>query len=121
MRYGWQRGDFATLRAYIYCSVWSRFIIREFQQTGLVPAEDASEDEIQKLRITAGVCICDVTLNPKDRTAVFPSSARCAFKPKQQLWLSRVSPEKDWFRHPLEIKEVTDTSTLIFMDKTKIW
>ena len=118
MRYGLLRSDFATFRAYSYCSVWSRFIIRESQQTDFVPAEDASEDEIQKLRITAGVCICDVTLNPEDRTAVFPSSARCAFKPKQQLWLSRVSPEKDWFRHPLEIKEVTNTSTLIFTEKT---
>ena len=108
------RSDFPTFRAYSYWSVWRRFISRESQQTGFVHAEDASEEEIQKLRITAGVRICDVTLNPENRTAVFPSSARCAFKPKQQLWLSRVSFEKDWFGHPLEIKEVTASCTLIF-------
>jgi hypothetical protein len=112
------RSDFPTFGAYTYYSVWRRFIIRESQPTDLNVAEDASEDEIQKLRIMAGVCICDVTLNPKDRSAVFPSSARCVFKPKQQLWLSRVSAEKDWFRHPLEIKEVTNTSTVIFTEKT---
>ena len=117
-RYSWLRGDFETLRSYVYFNVWSRFIIRESQAKGFEVPEDASEDEIKRLRIAAGLCICDVELNPESRSAVFHPSARCAFRPQNTLWLSRVDPAKDCFKHPLEIQQVTNTSTLIFSDKT---
>ena len=118
MRNDLSRSDFPSVRAYTYYSVWSRFIARENESEDFFVSEDASEEEIQKLRIKAGVCISDVLLNPEERTATLPSSVRCAFKPKQQLWLSRDSQEKDWFTHPLEIKEVTNASTLIFSERT---
>ena len=117
-RYSLRRDDFKTWRSYVYFNVWNRFIIRESQATGFVVPEDASEDEIKQLRIAAGLCIMDVELKPESRCAVFPSKARCAFRPKNTLWLSRVDPAQDCFNHPLEIIQVTNTSTVIFKDGT---
>jgi len=117
LRNSWERGDFATIRAYMYWCVWTRFIIRESQEKGIAVPEDASDEDIKQLRINAGLCLVNVVLHPEARTAVFNPTARCAFKARTQLWLSRVDPEEDCFKHILEIQEVTNTSTLICMHR----
>ena len=102
----WERGAYATWRAFLYCRVWSRVLMREAQRGTVDIPEDASAEDCKRLRMPAGLCVPDVALDPEGKIAVFDPTHQCSFKANSQVWLSRTDPEEDAFRAPLRIESV---------------
>ena len=108
-----ERCSFATTRAYIYYTYWSRFLTRESLVKDLYVPENASDSDILQRRKETGRCVDGVVLNPQDNTALCPGADLGLFRPRMHVWLSRKSPEEVSSVKLLQIRAVYNSSTLL--------
>ena len=91
----WDRSNFPSPEAYAYWMQWRSMLLREAEEITAEIPEDATPDDILKMKTQAGVCVLKVYLDPSTHSATLPPRAHCVFNSGDTVLLSRSDPESE--------------------------
>ena len=109
------RSKFPSPEAYAFWMKWRSMLLREAEDITAEIPEDATPEDILKVKTQAGVCVLKVYLDPSTHSATLPHRARCVFKSGDSVLLSRRDPEEERNACTLVLDEVDkQENTLVF-------